>query len=105
VGLIQRAIERVGIPTIGISIVREFTEKVKPPRSIFLKWPFGHPLGEPFNPAQQLTVLMEAFKALYSMRTPGEILDLPFKWKRRNYSMDVISMNELELRPRSPAPR
>ena len=29
--------------------MREFTEKVQPPRSVYLKWPFGHPLGEPGN--------------------------------------------------------
>jgi hypothetical protein len=86
VGLIQRAIEEAGIPTIGISIVRAYTEKVKPPRSIYLRWPFGHPLGEPFNIAQQRAVLAEAFKALYSIKTPGEIIDVPFRWKRERYS-------------------
>jgi D-proline reductase (dithiol) PrdB len=86
VGLIQRAIEHAGIPTIGISIVREYTVKVKPPRTIYLRWPFGHPLGEPFNPAQQRAVLAEAFKALYSIEKPGEILDIPFKWRRQSYS-------------------
>ncbi len=84
-GLIQREIERRGIPTIGISIVRKYTEKVKPPRTIFLKWPFGHPLGEPFNKAQQRAVLIEAFRGLYSIKTPGEILDLPFRWRRESY--------------------
>lgn len=84
-GLIQRAIEAEGIPTVGISIVREYTEKVKPPRTVFLKWPFGHPLGEPFNRPQQRAVLAEAFKALYSIETPGTIVDLSFRWKRHKY--------------------
>jgi len=85
VGLIQRAIEQKGIPTIGISIVRKYTEQVKPPRSVFLKWPFGHPLGEPFNIAQQRAVLKEAFKALREIQVPGTIVDLPFRWKREKY--------------------
>jgi D-proline reductase (dithiol) PrdB len=93
VGLIQRAIEHTGIPTIGISIVREYTVKVKPPRTIFLRWPFGHPLGEPFNLSQQRAVLAEAFKALYSIDKPGEIIDIPFKWKRQRY--DDYSIEEL----------
>lgn len=84
-GLIQREIERAGIPTVSISIVRELTEKVKPPRSIFLRWPFGHPLGEPFNRAQHRVVLAEAFKALYSIDKPGAIMDVPFQWKRHEY--------------------
>jgi len=89
VGLIQRAIEREGISTIGISIVRRFSEKVKPPRTVFLRWPFGHPLGEPFNVPQQRTVLKAAFKALYSIKTPGEIVDLPFRWKKQKYDVDT----------------
>ncbi len=85
-GLIQRVIEAAGIPTIGISIVREYTEKVRPPRSVFLHWPFGHPLGEPENIPQQRAVLFEAFKALYQITVPGEIIDLPFSWRRFDYA-------------------
>lgn len=65
--------------------MREYTVKVKPPRTIYLKWPFGHPLGEPFNILQQRAVLAEAFKALYSIDKPGEIIDIPFKWRRQIY--------------------
>lgn len=90
VGLIQRSIETEGISTVGISIVRRFSEKVKPPRTVFLRWPFGHPLGEPFNVPQQRTVLKAAFKALYSIETPGEIMDLPFTWKKEKYGLDEV---------------
>ena len=83
-GLIQRAIEAAGIPTVSISILRDVTEKVKPPRALFLRWPFGHPLGEPFNVAQHLTVLHDAFQFLYEAR-PGEIRDLPYRWRREIY--------------------
>jgi D-proline reductase (dithiol) PrdB len=65
--------------------VREYTERVKPPRTIFLRWPFGHPLGEPFNLAQQRAVLTEVFKALYSIDEPGKIIDVPFKWRKHRY--------------------
>lgn len=84
-GLIQREIEKAGISTIGISIVREYTQQVKPPRTIFLKWPFGHPLGEPFHKAQHRAVLQKAFDALYTIKQPGTITDVPFRWKRETY--------------------
>lgn len=84
-GLIQREIERSGIPTVGISIVRDYSVKVKPPRSVFLRWPFGHPLGEPFNVSQQRVVLAEAFRALCGIRQAGEIIDLPYRWRRERY--------------------
>lgn len=79
-------IEAAGIPTIGISIVRSYSEKIQPPRTIFLRWPFGHPLGEPGAVRQQRAVLFEAFKALYSITTPGAIIDLPFAWRRFDYA-------------------
>jgi D-proline reductase (dithiol) PrdB len=97
VGLIQREIESSGISTIGISIVRSFSEKIKPPRTVFLDWPFGHPLGKPFNVAQQRSVLMAAFNALYSIKTPGEIVDLRYSWKRAEYSPDIAAPEDQSI--------
>lgn len=84
-GLIQRVIETQGIPTIGISINRAYTKKVKPPRTIFLDWPFGHPLGEPGHIEQQAAVLSKAFEALYTIDAPGAIIDLGWRWDRETY--------------------
>ena len=85
-GLIQRIIEDSGIATVGISINRPYTEKVKPPRSIFLRWPFGHPLGEPGHIDQQAAVLGKAFDALFSITSPGDIMDIGWRWHRETYS-------------------
>lgn len=74
--------------------MREYTEKIKPPRTIYLRWPFGHPLGEPFKIYQQRAVLMEAFKALYSIDKPGRIIDVPFKWKKQKYDEAGIETSE-----------
>ncbi len=95
-GLIQREIEKVGIATVGISIVREYTEKVKPPRTVFLRWPFGHPVGEPGNIPQQRAVVLEALRALYQIEQPGTIIDLPFRWRRETYD-DYQAPTEDEL--------
>ena len=85
-GLIQRVIEQAGIATIGITIVREYSEQVKPPRSVFLRWPFGHPLGEPFNRNQQRTIVLDCLEHLYAVDTPGTIIDLPYIWRRHDFS-------------------
>jgi D-proline reductase (dithiol) PrdB len=58
---------------------------VKPPRSVFLRWPFGHPLGEPFNQMQQRTVVLDCLEHLYAIRTPGAIIDLPYVWRRHDF--------------------
>ena len=81
-GLIQREIEKSGIPTIAVSILRKFTEEVKSPRAVFLKWPMGHPFGEPGRVDQQKIVLESALSALREIKTPGTIIDLPYSWKR-----------------------
>lgn len=75
---------------MSISILRDVTEKVKPPRALFLRWPFGHPLGEPFNVVQQFTVLNDAFQFLYEAQ-PGEIRDLAYRWRRESYRLPPAS--------------
>jgi hypothetical protein len=91
--LVQREIEKAGIPTIGVSIVRKYSEKVRPPRTVHVRWPFGHPLGEPHNSAQQRTILAEALRALVAIREPGTIIDLPYRWRRERYDgLDIRAL-------------
>ena len=79
-------------------MVREYTEKVKPPRTVFLRWPFGHPLGQPFNSEQQRAVLTEAFKALYAVREPGEVIDVPFRWRKQRYDNYSLQATKTALK-------
>jgi hypothetical protein len=64
VGLIQRAIEYAGITTVSISLLREITEKIRPPRALFVPLPLGYPLGEPDNPNLQTRIMRAAFALL-----------------------------------------
>lgn len=84
-GLIQRAIEAEGIPTVGISILKEVTEKVRPPRTVFLRYPFGHPLGEAFNAGQQRAILLDALRALETVAEPGTIVEPGYRWRRHRF--------------------
>ena len=77
--------EAAGLTTVSISIVREITSQVRPPRALFLRWPFGHPLGEPFAIAQQQRVLRDMLHALESMQEPGSLIDLGYRWRRERY--------------------
>ena len=85
-GLIARAIEANGIPTVSISITKELTESVGVPRAVFVKWPLGHPLGEPNQPLQQRTMIFEALKLLKETNQAGIIHEPAFRWKRQSYS-------------------
>ena len=84
-GLIQRTIEAKGIPTIGITLQKEVTERVKPARALYLRYPFGHPLGEAFHVNQQRTILLEALKGFETIRNPGTILEPGYAWRRHRF--------------------
>ncbi len=64
-GLIQSVIEKAGIPTVSVSVLREVTEKVKPPRVVFADYPLGYPLGEPHNPELQTRIIRSALSLLH----------------------------------------
>jgi hypothetical protein len=81
VGLIARAVEEGGIPTISLSSARDITESVKPPRSVFINFPLGHTSGKPFDRELQTKIIKDAFDALKSIREPGTIVDLPYHWQ------------------------
>ena len=70
VGLIQRAIEYAGISTVSISLLREITEKIQPPRALYVPFPLGYPLGEPDNVELQTRVIQAAFELLPRNDTP-----------------------------------
>jgi D-proline reductase (dithiol) PrdB len=86
VGLIARAIEAAGIPTVVISITRDLTEAVGVPRALFVKWPLGHPLGEAGASAQQRTLIYEALRLLVDAQEAGQIHDPGYRWRRESYS-------------------
>lgn len=68
-----------------MSIKREITEAVRPPRALFLRWPFGRPFGEPDMPDMQLTVLMAALGLFERAEAPGHIEDAPWRWRRHTF--------------------
>ncbi len=85
-GLVQRAIEAGGVPTIGITLQKEVTRRVRPPRALFLRYPFGHPMGEAFATAQQRTILLDALTALETVSVPGQIVEPGYRWKRHRFA-------------------
>ena len=84
-GLIQRAIEAEGIPTIGITLQKEITRRVKPPRAFFLRYPFGHPMGEAFAVGQQRAILVAGLRVLETAREPGAIVEPGWVWRRQRF--------------------
>ncbi len=63
-GLVQSVIESSGIPTVSISLLREVTERVKPPRALVIERPLGYPLGAPYARDLQKQIVMAALALL-----------------------------------------
>jgi D-proline reductase (dithiol) PrdB len=76
VGLIQREIEAAGIATISITLSKDITRQVKPPRAIYPGYPLGHPLGFPGQALHHLQMLRLLLKNIEEIDSPGTIVEL-----------------------------
>ena len=79
--------EEHGLVTTSISLVREHTEKVKPPRALFVPFPFGQPLGKPNDPELQTRVMRAALSLLD--RDAGPVLE--------DYPEDIYADQDINL--------
>lgn len=74
--MLARVFEEAGLTTIAISMVREHSVKVKPPRALFVPFPFGFALGKPNDVQLQHRVIAAALDLL--QRESGPVLvDFP----------------------------
>ena len=60
VSLIAAEIERHGITTVCIVLLREVAEKVRPPRALFVPYRHGYPLDRPHDAERQRAVIEAA---------------------------------------------
>ena len=79
-GLIQRTIEKEGIPTVSLTLLRGATLRVRPPRVFFLRFPFGSPFGLPGDQEMQRHVILDVLAGLNSIIEPGTLVELPHVW-------------------------
>jgi len=77
VGAIGHFLEENGVPTASISLVRPHTEKIKPPRALWVPFQLGRPLGAPGDPAFQRRVLTALLELLESPGPAPVLEDFP----------------------------
>jgi hypothetical protein len=75
VSLIAAEIERRGIATVCIVLLREIAEKVRPPRALFVPYDLGFPLGRPNDPEGQRKVIRAALELLEREAEPPLLVD------------------------------
>ena len=64
VGLVAAELERSGISTVAIQLLRGVARSVRPPRALFVPLPHGLPLGTPEDPESQHQVVEAALRLL-----------------------------------------
>lgn len=79
-GLLARALESEGITTVCVVMNREITQNVKTPRALYVRFPFGAPLGPAGNRETQRAVIQEALGLLVGATTPGTIVESGIEW-------------------------
>ena len=72
--------EREGLATASVSIVKEITAELRPPRVVFVPWPLGHPFGRAGNIEQQRAVLYDMIGLLESAEAPGALIERGHPW-------------------------
>ena len=74
--MLARVFEAAGLSTVGLAMVREHAVKVKPPRMLFVPFPFGYALGKPNDRQLQHRVLAAAFD-LFTQPSGPVLVDFP----------------------------
>ncbi|UII57595.1 hypothetical protein LS684_09275 [Cytobacillus spongiae] len=69
------------IPTVSITLFKEMAEQIKPPRSLFVRFPYGSPLGQPKQAEQQMNVLKETLELAINAKEPGTIKESSIKFR------------------------
>lgn len=75
-GALAHVFEAAGLPTTQISLIRPHTERMRPPRALWVPFILGRPLGQPGDPDFQKRVLRSALR-LFDAKTGPVLVDHP----------------------------
>jgi hypothetical protein len=75
VSLVAAELERRGISTVAVILLREVAEKVRPPRALFVPFDHGYPLDKPDRPSRQHAVSEAALRLLERADAQPPVLD------------------------------
>lgn len=74
VGLVAAELERRGIATVAIQLLREVARRVRPPRALWVPFRHGYPLDTPCSRERQTAVLEAALRLLEDDHHPPPVL-------------------------------
>lgn len=76
-GAVAHYIEEEGVPTTSISLVRENTAAMRPPRALWVSFELGRPFGAPHDAGLQMRTLRAALALLERKDGPVVLEDYP----------------------------
>ncbi len=59
---------------------RDIAENVGIPRALFVRFPYGAPLGPAGSPDTQMAVIRDALALLMSATAPGTVVESTVEW-------------------------
>ena len=78
VSLMAAELERRGVTTVVVNLLRVVAEKVRPPRALFVPFPHGYPLDTPGDSERQHAVIEAALKLVEDPNLePPTLVDYP----------------------------
>ncbi|SHJ67438.1 D-proline reductase (dithiol) PrdB [Tepidibacter formicigenes DSM 15518] len=78
--IVQRAIEKAGIPTIIIAALPPVVRQNGSPRAVAPLVPMGANAGEPNNKEMQTNILKDTLRKLIEIPSAGKIIPLPYEY-------------------------
>jgi hypothetical protein len=76
--VLARVFEAAGLSTVSLVLLKEHAQRTKPPRALFVPFPYGYPLGKPGDPEFQHTVLKAALE-LFIQESGPVLAEFPEK--------------------------
>lgn len=78
--VLARTLEEAGIPTILVTMMPYWAERLGAPRTLAVEFPFGHTLGPVHRTDLQRSVILEALHVLDGTEQVGMIVNSQARW-------------------------
>ena len=92
-------LEREGIATVCIALVREHAARMRPPRALWVPFPLGRPFGAPDDAGLQRRVLLAALDLLQAAHGPV-LADFPEDAPPMEIAGDLATVCPVSFAPR-----
>lgn len=106
----QRAVEARGLPTVSLSVAKDVSLRLRPPRVLFLPFMMGHHFGVPFHRELQRRIILAALAMIDPAspggpaRESGEVRCFPMTWAEARREGRALEAGETEPGPK-PRPK